>query len=91
MRLNDERYQWIYDNIDRFKQALVTLDFIRKWKCGTDSPAFRRADEQVHDLAFSFLMIAIGEHIPTTLWSVNDYSVLYGLIMDADMDVSEDG
>ena len=54
---------------------------------------YKRADEQVHDLAFSFLMVAMGESIPKTLWSADDYSVLYGLIMDADgdLEVTNDG
>ena len=84
MKLNDKQYQWIYDNIDRLKQALVTADFCREWRLsGIDSKAYRLADEQIHDLAFSFLMVAMGEHIPKTLWSVNDYSILYGIIDDA--------
>ena len=34
----------------------------------------------------------MGEHIPTTLWSASDYSVLYGLIFDSDedLDITED-
>ena len=84
MKLNDEGYQWIFDNIDRFKQALVTADFCKEWRLrSADSKTFILADEQIHDLAFSFLMVAMGEHIPKTLWSAGDYSVLYGIISDA--------
>ena len=84
MKLNDKQYQWIYDNIDRFKQALVTADFCKAWRLsGMDSKAFQLADDQIHDLAFSFLMVAMGEHIPKSLWSVDDYSVLYGVLDDA--------
>lgn len=84
MKLNDKQYQWIYDNIERFKQALVTADFCKEWHLShIDSKAFQLADEQIHDLAFSFLMVAMGEHIPKTLWSVGDYSELYGVLDDA--------
>lgn len=83
MKLKSKELQWIYDNIDRFKQAVVALDFARAWNVPTDDVIRNRADEQVHDLAFSFLMVAMGENIPKTLWSVDDYSMLYGNIMDA--------
>ena len=45
----------------------------------------------MHDLAFSFLMVAMGEHIPKSLWSVGDYSDLYTLIDNAEeLDVTDD-
>ena len=93
MKLNDKSLQWIYDSIDRLKEAVVALDFAKQWHCAKEDMVYKRADEQVHDLAFSFLMVAMGESIPKTLWSADDYSVLYGLIMDADgdLEVTNDG
>ena len=88
MKLNDERYQWIYDNVDKLKQAVVVCDFCKQRRTLDD--AFWKADELLHDLAFSFLMVAMGEHIPKSLWSVSDYSVLYGLLDDAEeLDLSD--
>lgn len=90
MKLNDERYQWIYDNVDRLKQAVVVADFCKHSRTIDDT--FRNADEILHDLSFSFLMVAMGEHIPKSLWSVGDYSVLYGLLDDAEeLDIRDDG
>lgn len=90
MKLNDDRYQWIYDNIDKLKQAVVVCDFcIQNRTLGEET--YRKADSLMHDLAFSFLMVAMGEHIPKSLWSVDDYSDLYTLIDNTeDLDVTDD-
>lgn len=83
MRLHDKTLQWIYNHTDDFKLALVALDFAKQARCTRDDLVFRKADEAVHDYALSFLLMAMGEHPPKTLWSANDYSVLYGVIMDS--------
>lgn len=83
MNLHDKTLQWIYDHTDDFKRALVALDFAKQARCTRDDGVFRKADEAVHDYALSFLLMAMGEHPPKTLWSANDYSVLYGVIMDS--------
>ena len=82
MKLHNEELQWIYDNTERLKQAVVVLDAAKQWKIPADDRMRKEADELVHDLAFSFLMVAMGEHIPKSLWNVNDYSLLYGMLMD---------
>lgn len=83
MKLHNERYQWIYDNIEYFKRALVTLDFCEEQRMlSRDDRAFHRADDIVHSLAFSFLMVAMGEHIPKCMWTVDDFSELYGVLDD---------
>lgn len=90
MKLNDERYQWIYDNIDELKQAVVVADFCKQNRT-LGEETYRKADSLMHDLAFSFLMVAMGEHIPKSLWSVGDYSDLYTLIDNAEeLDVTDD-
>lgn len=87
MTLHDESLQWIYNHIDEFKQAVVALDFAKQTDRNLQNKIFRRADDLTRDLAFSFLMLLMGEHLPKTLWSVTDYSVLYGIIMDDDDDM----
>lgn len=82
MKLHDESYQWIYDHIDDFKRALVTADYCRQHRIPYDDKARMNADDDINDYALSFLLIAMGEHLPKTLWSASDYSVLYGIIMD---------
>lgn len=90
MKLNDDRYQWIYDNVERIKQAVAVADFCKHSRTIDDT--FRKADALLCDLSFSFLMVAMGEHIPKTLWSVDDYSVLYGILDDAEeLDMRDDG
>lgn len=79
MRLNNESLNWIYQQINELKRTLVTLDYIMQ-NCKWDSEARRRIDDHLDDLALSFLLVAMGENIPKTLWSVGDYSILYGLI-----------
>ena len=89
MKLNNSRYQWIYDNADKLKQAVVVADFCKQHRALDDT--FRKADGLLHDLSFSFLMVAMGEHIPKSLWSVDDYSVLYGILDDAkELKMSDD-
>lgn len=82
MRLHDESLRWIYNHIDDFKRAVVALDYAKRTRTQRDNEVFKRADEEVHDYALSFLLMAMGEHPPKTLWSARDYSVLYGVIMD---------
>lgn len=90
MKLNDDRYQWIYDNADKLKQAVVVVDFCKQHRTYGDE-TYQKADSLMHDLALSFLMIAMGEHIPKSLWSVGDYSDLYTLIDNAEeLDVTDD-
>lgn len=90
MKLNDNRYQWIYDNADRLKQTVVVCDFCKQNRT-LGEETFRKADSLMHDLAFSFLMVAMGEHIPKSLWSVGDYSDLYTLLDNAEeLEISND-
>lgn len=86
MKLYNESLQWIYDHINDFKRVLVALDYCKQIGCKFDDVARKNADEAVHDYALSFLLIAMGEHPPKTLWSAKDYSVLYGAIMDSSED-----
>ena len=83
MKLNDERLQWILDNLDEFKRALVTVDFCKKHRVsGYEDKAFNKADDIVHSLALSFLLAAMGEHIPKEMWTVDDFSELYTVFDD---------
>lgn len=79
MKLNSENLNWIYQHLDELERMLVVLDYSLEHRKAFQE-SFKHADEKVHNLLFSFLMVAMGESIPRTLWSVADYSVLYGLI-----------
>lgn len=93
MKLYDRRMQWIFDHADEFKKAVVAADYMKERRAAPGGSAMTdRALREAKDLAFSFLLVLMGEHIPTTLWSASDYSVLYGLIFnnDEDLDITED-
>lgn len=83
MKLHDERLQWIYDNIEDFKRALVTVDFCKQHRIsGYEDKTFNKADDIMHSLALSFLLVAMGEHIPKEMWTVDDFSELYTVLDD---------
>lgn len=82
MKLNDERYQWMYDQCNDLKRALVTWDYLKQRGFGYSNDAYKKVSDTVHHKALSLLMVAMGEQIPKSLWSVNDYSVLYGILDD---------
>jgi hypothetical protein len=83
MKLNDERLQWILDNLEEFKRAIVTVDFCKKHRVsGYEDKTFGMADDIVHSLALSFLLVAMGEHIPKEMWTVDDFSELYTVLDD---------
>lgn len=89
MKLHDKRLQWIYDHTDILQRAVVVADFCKQNRT-LGEETYRKADSLMHDLAFSFLMVAMGEHIPKSLWSVSDYSDLYTLIDNAEeLDVTD--
>ena len=79
MKLNDESLNWIYQHLNELERTLVALDYSLEHR-RTFQESYTYADKKLHDLIFSFLMVAMGESIPRTLWGVADYSVLYGLI-----------
>ncbi len=80
-KLHDESLQWILDHIDDFKQAVAVLDFCKHHRIsGYEDKTFNRADDIVHSLAFSFLMVAMGENIPKEMWAVDDFSELYTVL-----------
>lgn len=84
MKLHNESFQWIYDHIDDFKRALVTADYCRQHRYPYSDKLYKNAYDDIHDFALTFLLLAMGEHAPKTIWSASDYSVLYGRIIDDD-------
>ena len=84
MKLQNESLQWIYDNCERMQRAVVALDYCKSSGVRRmENKLYDKVDNEVCDLALSFLWLAIGEAIPKTLWSVDDYSELYGIITQA--------
>lgn len=92
MKLNDKRYQWLYDKCNDMKRLIVTLDYLKERHIGYSDETFRKVSDTSHHLALSFLLVIMGEHIPKSLWSVNDYSELYGIIDDKrdDLELMDD-
>lgn len=94
MKFYSDELKWIYDHVDDLKRIVMYLDvsiehfFMR----GENERQYRELDKKAHDLAFTFLMLLMGENIPKSLWSVGDYSEMYGLIMGCnDLEVTNDG
>lgn len=79
MKLKDEQLNWIYQNIDEFKKAVITLDYLQVHK-RLDSTLRTNINDNILSMALSFLMVAMGDYIPKTYWQVDDYSVLYGVL-----------
>lgn len=79
MKLKDESLDWIYQQTNEFKKALITLDYLKVHK-RLDSTLLNNINDNILSMALSFLMIAMGENIPKEYWTVDDYSVLYGLL-----------
>lgn len=92
----DERSQWILDNLERFQKVIIARDYLIEngMRCpgNINRGAYELADQEAHNLALSFLLVLMGEHIPVKLWSVGDYSELYGVIFDEEdnLDLCDD-
>ena len=81
MKLNDESLNWMYQQTNEFKKALATLDYLRVHK-RLDRTLLENISDNILSMALSFLMVAMGDHVPKELYTVDDFSVLYGVIDD---------
>lgn len=81
----EERINWILDNLDTFKDLLITQKTLRKVN-GT----IREITDLINNYAFSFLMVIMGEHIPSGLWSMEDYSRLCDFIFEEENELIDD-
>ena len=81
MKLKDESLDWIYQQINEFKEALITYDYLKIHK-RYDTELINRVNDHVLSLALSFMKVAMGDNVPKELWTVDDYSVLYGVLED---------
>ena len=92
MKLYNQNTQWIVDHIDEFKESVIAADFIIQHRAAPGGSAMTEmALHEAKDLAFSFLLVLMGEHIPATLWRADDYSQLHSTIFDSeDLDITED-
>lgn len=79
MHLKNESLDWMYQQTNEFKKALVSLDYLKVHK-RLDSTLINNINDNILSMALSFLMIAMGENIPKDYWQVDDYSVLYGVL-----------
>lgn len=79
MKLNDESLNWMYQQTNEFKKALATLDYLRVHK-RLDRTLLENISDNILSMALSFLMVSMGDHVPKELYTVDDFSVLYGVI-----------
>ena len=77
--MTDERLKWIVNQLENIKRAAMVQDFCRDYCMLGEKPA-EKANDLLCDFGLSILMVAMGEHIPKTLWSVDDYSELYTIL-----------
>lgn len=76
--------QWLLDQINDLIQLIYTYDFMQKNHSTINNNNLANIHEELCNTLFSMLWVAIGENIPKRLYKVNDYSVLYGIIVDDD-------
>lgn len=86
MKLNDESLNWMYQQTNEFKKALATLDYLRVHK-RLDRELLNNINDNILSMALSFLMVSMGDHVPKDLYTVDDFSVLYGVIDDHREDI----
>ena len=84
MKLKNDNLDWIYQQTNEFKEALISLDYLMVHK-RLDSTLINNIRDNVMSMALSFLMIAMGDNVPKSLWQVDDFSALYG-VLDAHRD-----
>ena len=89
MKLKNKELQWIYDNIDELKRVLVAIDYLRENR-QSEQQLYSRTHDKLCDLLFSFLWVSMGENVPKTLWSASDYSELYGIVTDSELNITSD-
>ena len=87
----DDKLKWIIDHLDEFEQYLqakrvMIASGISSW----DDKTADLINEHLHNMAFTFLLLIMGEHIPHKLWCFDDYSELHEIIIGLPGDISND-
>lgn len=78
----NEKYRWIIEHLEEFKQAIEVMDFCKKHRIPLDDRVRDEASEISKSLALSFLFLLMGDNIPKEVYTVDDYSELYSVLMD---------
>ena len=76
--------QWLLEQINDLIELIYTYDFMQKNRSTISNNNLANIHEELCNTLFSMLWVAMGENIPKRLYKVNDYSVLYGIIVDDD-------
>ena len=76
--------QWLLEQINDLIELIYTYDFMQKNRNTISNNNLANIHEELCNTLFSMLWVAMGENIPKRLYKVNDYSVLYGIIVDDD-------
>ena len=90
MKLNNKNMRFILETAEEIEKAAITIDYLQKRRASSD--VLYREGEHIENLAFSILMVAMGEHVPKSLWTVKDYANLYTILDDAkdDLEIHDD-
>lgn len=90
MKLNNRNMQFIFEVAEEIQKAAISVDYLQKRRVSSDE--LYRIGNHIEDLAFSVLMVAMGEHVPKSLWTVKDYADLYTILDDAkdDLEIHDD-
>lgn len=90
MKLNSKSMNYICEIAEEIQKASIAADYLQKRRENSD--VAYRVSEHIENMAFSILMVAMGEHVPKSIWSVKDYADLYTLLDDAkeDLEIHDD-
>ena len=72
MKLNDKSMSFIVEMAEEIEKAAISIDYMKKKRFSSD--VLYKVGENIENYAFSILMVAMGEHVPKSLWTVKDYS-----------------
>ena len=86
----EDRLNWILSHLDEFRDCIITRKVMASIGYNIlDHEYARFINDHVHNLAFSFLLVLMGEHIPHDLWNI-EYCDLYNFCIEND-DYNDDG
>lgn len=77
--MNDTKLQFILENLEEIKKLTITANTLKQYKLFND---YDTIHDKLCDKLVTCLMVTLGDHIPATTYTCNDYSNFYGNITD---------